>query len=231
MNVALFRFLNGTIQNPFLDRVLPLVSSKDFVVVPGIVAVLLLLYFGTGRTRVCLVALGLALVCSNFGSEKLLKNFFEEKRPYATLEGVHLHRTRVWVTSNPEWFVQDTRQSNSFPSSHAANVAAVAVVLAFVRRRTLWGTIPLAALVGLSRVYTGNHYPGDVVAGYVWGAACGYFLASGALWLARSIWRGAIGGGASNADGAGTEDAAVRAGGVCGSGDAVDVGRAGVDDD
>ncbi len=64
----------------------------------------------------------------------------------------------------------------SFPSNHAANTAAVAVALQ---------SPPLAVLslvVGVSRVVLGQHYPSDVGAGWLLGAALG--------WITRALAEG-----------------------------------------
>jgi membrane-associated phospholipid phosphatase len=63
-----------------------------------------------------------------------------------------------------------TPSSHSFPSGHAASAAAFAVG-ASLEAPVL--AVPLgltAAAVGFSRVYTGVHYPADVVAGAALGA-------------------------------------------------------------
>jgi len=187
MNTLLFRFINQTLQNPLFDSVLPVFSDKDYVVIPGAVALGLLAYFGRRHARTCVVALALAVLLANLGSEKILKNLFKAKRPYAVIQGVHLHRGNQWRSYDPRWYDYDPRKSYAFPSTHAANVAALAVALAFLSRKTLWATLPLALLVGLSRVYTGNHFPGDVLAGYLWGALCGFAVGKLSFWGARRI--------------------------------------------
>ncbi|MGP3982275.1 bifunctional phosphatase PAP2/diacylglycerol kinase family protein [Streptomyces sp. KR80] len=64
--------------------------------------------------------------------------------------------------------------TTSFPSGHSASAAAFAVGAAMESRR--WGTAlaPVAASVAFSRVYTGVHYPSDVLAGATLGAGAAF---------------------------------------------------------
>jgi undecaprenyl-diphosphatase len=64
----------------------------------------------------------------------------------------------------------------SFPSAHAADTAAAAIVIGWAAPALTPVAVGIAALVGISRVYLGVHYPSDVVAGWVLGAAVGAAL-------------------------------------------------------
>jgi hypothetical protein len=75
--------------------------------------------------------------------------------------------------------------SFSLPSSHAANWFSMTMVLLIYYRRTIWVMLPMAVLVGLSRIYNGVHYPSDVLAGAVLGA--GYSAAI--IWLMDALWQ------------------------------------------
>jgi membrane-associated phospholipid phosphatase len=61
--------------------------------------------------------------------------------------------------------------SRSFPSGHAASAAAFASAAGRALPPCSVPVHCLAALVAYSRVHTGVHYPGDVIAGVIAGAA------------------------------------------------------------
>ena len=67
--------------------------------------------------------------------------------------------------------------SRSFPSGHTAAAVAFATGVSRVLPAAGAPLHLLAALVGYSRVHTGVHYPGDVVAGALLGAMIGGFTA------------------------------------------------------
>ena len=67
--------------------------------------------------------------------------------------------------------------SHSFPSGHATTSFACATVLALTFPRFWLPLLVLAAAVAWSRVYVGVHFPLDVLAGAVLGAAIGLVVA------------------------------------------------------
>lgn len=75
----------------------------------------------------------------------------------------------------------DRSTDPSFPSDHSAFVFAIASLIWLKDRRIGAFALGIAVLVGISRVFVGTHYPGDVFGGAVVG-----FATSLIIWSLRN---------------------------------------------
>lgn len=171
LDIALFRFINDTLQNPVFDAVMPFISYNAlFIPVVALLAIGLIWKGGSrGRLFVFMllvvISLGDGWICNT------LKKTIARPRPFLELADVHL--------------LVGKGGSGSMPSSHAANwFSALAVAFLFYPRSWRF-VLPLAVAVAFSRVYNGVHYPGDVLAGAILGMGYGFAF----VWLVNSLWR------------------------------------------
>jgi undecaprenyl-diphosphatase len=85
------------------------------------------------------------------------------------------HRSGLGV---PETRWVGMPSSASFPSGHSASAAAFCVAVSRAVPELRWPLRAAAATVAFSRVYTGVHYPGDVLVGVTVGAGLGRLAAT-----------------------------------------------------
>jgi len=81
---------------------------------------------------------------------------------------------------------------HSFPSGHAAGSFAFAAFVAKASPRHRTGLFALASAIAISRVALGVHYPSDVAAGALLGAAIGYAAANVLSWWSKRGERGPV---------------------------------------
>lgn len=88
----------------------------------------------------------------------------------STILGYFFYRDRPFVAHAVLQLIKHPANA-SFPSDHAIGAFVIATTIWMFRSKDgkLW--LVLAALIALSRVWTGVHYPSDVLAGAIIGAA------------------------------------------------------------
>jgi membrane-associated phospholipid phosphatase len=157
---ALYRSV-AQMRLPLLDEPLRVVSdfanfSKPWFLVSGLLAVV-----GGGRGRLGaltgLAAVGLTSLVVN----QPMKIAGERHRP--DRDGVGVPQNR-WVRMP---------SSTSFPSGHSGSAAAFAVAVGDILPALREPLRVAASIVAFSRVYTGVHYPGDVLVGAAVGTVIG----------------------------------------------------------
>ena len=171
LDVRAFRLLNGAAINPVFDKVMPVATDFDKWRVAVILIWCALVIFGKARGRWAALMLIPIIAASDQLSSSVMKPIFERLRPCELIGNVHLWLdTDGWITT-PAEVARSYKNSFSFPSSHATNITASMLFLGLVYRRWLAPLLAVALLVSYSRIYTGVHWPSDVLAGMLIGAA------------------------------------------------------------
>ena len=161
LDEELFFMINHKLSHPGLDVFMVFVSGKVF----WFALALLWLAWMVAKKHWLNVKKAV-LIASSLGAAdlvayNLLKPFFGRPRPCKVLSDVNI------VDGCGGYF--------SFPSNHATNAFVVAIMLTVLSGKKRWAIAMylLAVLIGFSRIYLGVHYPGDILAGLVFGSLIG----------------------------------------------------------
>ena len=157
--IKILDFIRERFACPFLDAVIPLITSLANGGIIWIIAAVLLLIFKKSRKTGFSVAL--ALITGLIIGNLILKNLVGRARPYEFNEGVEILVARL--------------SDYSFPSGHTLASFEAATVLLICDKRLGIPALVLAVAIAFSRLYLYVHYPTDVLAGIILGVLIGIF--------------------------------------------------------
>jgi undecaprenyl-diphosphatase len=151
MNTELFLIVNSwTGKNTLIDNTM-IFSADKLIYFLFAAAAACAAYLAYKKQWYSIILAGSALVVS-FIVRFILSKLFISDRPFVD----HAITQLLPHAAN-----------QSFPSDHATAAFAVALaVLVFTRFKKIgWVLVAIAAIVGFARIYTGVHYPLDVIGG------------------------------------------------------------------
>ncbi|HSO49541.1 MAG TPA: phosphatase PAP2 family protein [Acidimicrobiia bacterium] len=166
---AVFERIAGW-ESPAMDRIMPALSqaashSKIWMTVAVALAIV-----GGKKGRTTAVESLAAVGITSLRATVVAKGLFRRSRP---------------TDQVPEERRLPTPGSSSMPSGHTASGAAFARVVGAAYPGLRIPLNALAAAIGFSRVYTGVHYPTDVIAGWLLGRGIGSLTQR----VAATAWR------------------------------------------
>ena len=166
-DVETFRFVNIKMHNGFLAGIAGLTANDVFLTAIVFTGIFFLARKAWQEKKAVIAFTLWSIIAVNIISG-LLKSLFKRPRPYLSVDGAML-------------LVKMHRNGFAFPSTHTAMATVICAML--------WDDFPGArgylaaftALVGFFCVYTGGHYPLDVIAGFM----LGLVTASAAAYLKK----------------------------------------------
>ncbi len=157
-----------------MDRFMALLSSFDAWIPLMVVAIALLLWRGGFRGRAFVLSAAMIVGINDGLIARTLKHRVDRPRPHQAINDVRQvdlakATPRLLALAQPPKIKYSQNagltdvEGRSFPSAHTVNTTAVALVAACFYRRRGWLAFIPALLVGYSRIYTGSHWPSDIV--------------------------------------------------------------------
>ncbi|CAG0941852.1 undecaprenyl-diphosphatase [Candidatus Brocadiaceae bacterium] len=163
IELALFYAVNHGLSHPWLDAFFAFITDvRHWFPVYGIAFGWLAIKGGKKGRIAAVIAILVVVACDQLGN--VLKDLTMRPRPGEGLADAF----------NPLGL--EFKNTKSFPSNHALNNFGIAVFFSGLYKKWAPVLFTAAALVALSRVYLGLHYPSDITAGALLGSGIGYLF-------------------------------------------------------
>lgn len=170
MNYELLKSINGLAgQVSWIDEVMKF--ATNYAVHVFAVVLLLMWFFGKEQMKKTVVYSAISGVIGILVNV-LISKFYFEARPFVTYDDINV--------------LVDHAADASFPSDHTTGAIALAFAIALRNKKLGLIMMIFALLTGFSRIYVGNHYPGDVLAGIIVGIVVAWII-SKMKWLVNPI--------------------------------------------
>ncbi len=157
LDKQIFKYLTLYCNPPWLSALCEKIGDLSTYTIPVVVFAVLYYWLNSPRFLRFLAVVVILLVISE-GTAYLLKLAVARPRPAV------------------EWLIYVDPKALCFPSAHAVNSMALAVLLSRWFGKSLLWYLPLPLLIGTSRVLANYHYPLDVLGGWMIGFAVASLL-------------------------------------------------------
>ncbi len=162
---SVFLFFNSSCSNKVFDAFYTAITDKYFWIIPLMLVLILYIKKFKKKTIAPILLTIIAIAIADPFASYILKPFFGRLRP-----------------CNPENLIEGAKYllgnktSFSFPSNHAVNVFAFCTVFCYFHPNKKVIFILIAVNIAFSRIYTGVHFPADVIAGALFGYLVSHLL-------------------------------------------------------
>ena len=173
IDLEIFYFFNHTLSIGFLDKFFSIITNVNNWYITYVILLGISFVKGGRKGKLAVLGVLLLIIVTDQTGYRLLKEYFARLRPCNALTDV---LTPLGCTG-----------SYSFPSNHALNNFAAAIFFYRLFPNLKWVLFIGAALISISRVYLGLHYPSDIFGGAVIGLAFGYLFSYGVLYLEKYL--------------------------------------------
>ncbi len=167
IDLTVLYFFNHTLSSPALDRFFSTITNVNNWYITYIVLLGIAFFKGGRKGKVAVIALIFLIFFTDQFGHRFLKEVIGRIRPCNALPDL---LTPLGCSG-----------TLSFPSNHALNNFAAAMFFYRFYPNLKWLLFITAALVALSRVYLGLHYPSDLIGGALIGLFFGQLFAMAAL--------------------------------------------------